>query len=63
MTTNSFADGVTLILVTKLTPAGTMNVSTDPGVTNGRIFMKNDNQLEWLNFSSVTNTGSYFTLG
>ena len=40
-----------------------MTVTADPGITNGRLYLVNDNQVEWINFTSVSASGSYFELG
>jgi len=61
--TQSFADWVTLYLATKLTPGWVLTVTADPWVTNWRLYYKNNNQVEWLQFTSVTASWSYFVLG
>jgi hypothetical protein len=61
--TQSYVDWLTLYLATKLTPAGVMTVTADPGIDNGRLYLVNDNQVEWINFTSVSASGSYFALG
>lgn len=63
MPTVSYASGRTLYLATKLTPAGTLTVTTDPGPTNGRLYGANDNQVEWIEYTSVTASGDNFILG
>ena len=40
-----------------------MTVTTDPGIDYGRLYLVNDNQVEWIQFTSVTPSGSYFILG
>lgn len=61
--TTSYASGVSIYLATKLTPAGTMTVTADPGPTNGRLYLVNDTQVEWIDYTSVSASGSYFVLG
>jgi hypothetical protein len=58
----SYTDWTTLYLATKLTPAGVLTVTTDPWITTWRLYFQNDNQVEWINFTSVTASWSYFIL-
>lgn len=61
--TTSFDSGKSLFLAKKLTPAWILTVTTDPKVTNGRLYWVNDNQVEWLEFTTVTPSGWQFILG
>lgn len=60
---SSFASGKSTYLINKLTPGGTLTVSTDLGVQNGRLYFQNDQQVEWIDFESNTVSGSYWVLG
>lgn len=45
-------------LTLKLTPAATsMTWNKDVGTTSGRFFLSNNNQVEWISFSGITNNG------
>jgi microcystin-dependent protein len=59
----AFADGKYAYLISKLTPSGTMTVDRNLGISSGRLYLVNDNQEEWINFTSNTLTGSYYVLG
>ena len=59
----SFADWKYVYLVNKLTPWGTVTVDRDIWVSAWRIYAVNDNQVEWINFTSNTVSGSYWVLG
>ena len=61
--TQSLVSGKFAHLVNKLTPAGTITLDRDIGVTTGRIYFVNDNQSEWVDFTSNTLTGSNYVLG
>lgn len=61
--TVSYASGRTLYLATKLTPAGTVTITSDPGPSNGRLYLANDTQVEWLEYTSKTLSGTNYILG
>lgn len=53
-----YASGETMRLTLKLTPAATsMTWNKDVGTTSGRFFLSNNNQVEWISFSGITNNG------
>ena len=59
---SAFASWKFAYLVNKLTPAGTMVIDRDIGVTNGRLYLVNDNQVEWISFTGISWSGSSWTL-
>lgn len=59
---SSFASGKFAYLVQKLTPAGTMIIDRALWVTSGRLYLVNDNQVEWISFSGISGSGSSYTL-
>jgi len=59
---SSFASGKFAYLVQKLTPAGTMIIDRDIWVTNGRLYLVNDNQVEWISFTGISGSGTSYTL-
>lgn len=61
-TPQTYWSWITLYLATKLTPGWTCLVTTDPWIDAGRLFFKNNYQTEWLAFTSVTPSGSYYEL-
>jgi hypothetical protein len=62
MSTTSYASWVTLYLATKLNPAGTLTVTTNPWPSNWRLYLVNDNQVEWIDYTSVTASWSNYIL-
>ncbi len=62
MPTTSYASWVTLYLATKLNPAGTLTVTSHPWPDNGRLYLVNDNQVEWIDYTSVTASWSNYIL-
>lgn len=60
--TQNFASWITLYLAQKLTPGGALVVTADPWTDGGRLFFRNNNQVEWIDFTSVTPSWSYFAL-
>lgn len=58
-----FADWKYAYLVNKLTPGGTITLDRNLWISSGRLYLVNDNQEEWINFTSNTLTGSYYILG
>lgn len=63
MPTVSYASGRTLYLAAKLTPGGTLTVTSDPGPSNGRLYFVNDEQVEWVEYTSKTLSGTNYVLG
>lgn len=58
----SFADWKYAYLVYKLNPSGTITLDRDIWVSSGRLYLVNDNQAEWINFTSSTLTSGYYIL-
>jgi microcystin-dependent protein len=59
----AFADWKFAYLVNKLTPGGTITLDRNIWVTSWRLYLSNDNQEEWINFTSSTLSGTYYVLG
>lgn len=59
---SSFASGKFAYLVNKLTPAWTMIIDRNIWVTKGRLYLVNDNQVEWISFSGISGSWSSYTL-
>lgn len=60
--TQTYVSGREVYLATKLTPAWTVNLTADPWITSWRIYFKNDFQEEWINFTWVSSSWSYYVL-
>lgn len=60
--TVSFASWKTLYLALKLNPAWTLTVTSNPWPTNGRLYLVNDNQTEWIDYTTVTPSWSNYIL-
>lgn len=58
----TYVSWLTLYLATKLTPAWTLLVTTNPWITQGTLFLKNNYQTEWIAFTSVTASWSNYEL-
>jgi hypothetical protein len=53
-----YASGETMRLTLKLTPSSTtMTGNRDVGTTSGRFYLSNNNQVEWISFTGITNNG------
>lgn len=61
--TSSYASGRTLYLAKKLDPSGTVTLTSDPGPTNGRIYLSDGSQVEWIAFESVSVVSGNYVLG
>ena len=61
MTTLSFVSGWKIALAIKLTAtATTLTATTDLGITTWRLYFKNSNQVEWIDFTWVSANWSNF---
>lgn len=58
----TYVSWLTLYLATKLTPAWTLLVTADPWITQWRLFLKNNYQTEWIEFTSVSSSWSNYEL-
>ena len=59
---NTYVSWKTLYLATKLIPWWTMIVTADPWITIGRLYLVNGIITEWIEFTSVSGSGSMWTL-
>jgi hypothetical protein len=62
LASSSYASGKSTYLKEKLTPGGTLTVTSDLWVPNGRLYFANDEQVEWIDFQSNTPSWSYWIL-
>lgn len=58
----TFASGKFAYLVNKLSPGWTITLDRDIGVTAGRLYLQNDTQVEWIDFTGNVSSGSYYVL-
>ena len=59
---NSYASWKTLYLAKKLDPAWTLTVTAHPWPTNGRLYLVNNYQTEWIDYTTVTPSWSNYIL-